>query len=117
MVGIDIVSNQRIRSAVDRFGERFLKRIYTEEELRYCTGQQTFYECLSARWACKEAVLKAFYQAYGVVLRFSEIEVLGDRGKPARVRILKKGFEDAKVMVSLSHEREFSVAVAYVLKE
>ncbi len=62
-------------------------------------------------------MLKAFYQAYGVVLRFSEIEVLGDRGKPARVRILKKGFEDAKVMVSLSHEREFSVAVAYVLKE
>ena len=71
----------------------FLKRVYTEEELRYCQSQKSFYECLSARWACKEAVLKAFYHAYGVVLKFSEIEVLGDRGKPARVRILRKGFE------------------------
>ena len=50
-------------------------------------------------------------------LKFSEIEVLGDRGKPARVRILRKGFEKGKVVVSLSHEREFSVAVAYLLKE
>ncbi|MEW6656157.1 MAG: holo-ACP synthase [Aquificota bacterium] len=117
MVGIDIVKNQRIREAVEKFGERFLKRVYTEEELRYCQSQKSFYECLSARWACKEAVLKAFYQAYGVVLKFSEIEVLGDRGKPARVRILRKGFEKVKVLVSLSHEREFSVAVAYLLKE
>ncbi|MFN3598215.1 MAG: holo-ACP synthase [Aquificaceae bacterium] len=116
MVGIDIVKNQRIKEAVERFGERFLKRVYTEEELNYCKSQQAFYECLSARWACKEAVLKAFYQAYGVVLKFSEIEVLGDRGKPAKVRILKEGFEDCKIFVSLSHEREFSVAVAYVLK-
>ncbi len=117
MVGIDIVSNQRIKSAIERFGERFLKRVYTEEELRYCMGQRNFYECLSARWACKEAVLKAFYQVYGVMLKFSEIEVYGDRGKPARVRILREGYEDVKVLVSLSHEREFSVAVAYVLKE
>ncbi|MFN3871043.1 MAG: holo-ACP synthase [Aquificaceae bacterium] len=116
MIGIDIVKNQRIKEAVEKFGERFLKRIYTEEELRYCKNQHAFYECLSARWACKEAVLKAFYQAYGVVLKFSEIEVLGDRGRPARVRVLKKGFEDCKILVSLSHEREFSVAVAYVLK-
>ncbi len=117
MVGVDIVKNQRIKEAVERYGERFLKRVYTEEELRYCQNQKAFYECLSARWACKEAVLKAFYQAYGVMLRLSEVEVLGDRGKPARVRILRKGFEDCKVLVSLSHEREYSVAIAYVLKE
>ncbi|MCS6998372.1 MAG: holo-ACP synthase [Aquificaceae bacterium] len=117
MVGIDIVKNQRIREAVERFGERFLRRIYTEKELAYCGGQQAYYECLSARWACKEAVLKAFYQSYGVLLKFSEIEVLGDRGRPARVNILKEGFDGVKVLVSLSHERDFSVAVAYLLKE
>lgn len=117
MVGIDIVKNQRIREAVEKFGERFLKRIYTEEELKYCQGQRSFYECLSARWACKEAVLKAFYQAYGIMLKLSEIEVLGDSGKPARVRILRRGFENSKILVSISHEREFSIAVAYLLKE
>ncbi|MCS7277546.1 MAG: holo-ACP synthase, partial [Aquificaceae bacterium] len=99
------------------FGERFLKRVYTEDELLYCRSQKAFYQCLSARWACKEAVLKAFYQSYGVLLKFSEIEVLGDRGKPARVRIHREGFGDVKIIVSLSHEKDFSVAVAYVLRE
>lgn len=117
MVGVDIVKNQRIKEAVERFGERFLKRVYTERELRYCKGQQAYYECLSARWACKEAVLKALYQSFNVLLKFSEIEVLGDRGKPATVNILREGFENVRVFVSLSHEREFSVAIAYVSKE
>ncbi len=117
MVGIDIVKNQRIKEAVERFGDRFLKRVYTEEEIKYCKSQYSFYECLSARWACKEAVIKAFYQAYGIVLKYWEIEVIGDRGKPARVRILKEGFKECKLIVSLSHEKEYSVAVAYVLKE
>lgn len=117
MIGVDIVKNQRIKEAIERFGDRFLNRIYTEEELNYCRNQHAFYECLSARWACKEAVLKAFYQAYGVVLKLSEIEVLGDRGRPARVKILRSGFERCKVIVSLSHEKDYSIAVAYVLKE
>ncbi|MCX8076438.1 MAG: holo-ACP synthase [Aquificaceae bacterium] len=117
MVGVDIVENRRIKDAVERFGEKFLKRVYTERELDYCRSQKAYYECLSARWACKEAVLKAVYQSYGVLLRFSEIEVLGDRGKPATVNILKEGFESIKVFVSLSHEKQFSVAVAYLLKE
>ncbi|MCS7262909.1 MAG: holo-ACP synthase [Aquificaceae bacterium] len=114
MVGIDIVNNQRIKEAVERFGERFLRRVYTQEELAYCQSQRAYYECLSARWACKEAVLKAFYQSYGVLLKFTEIEVLGDQGRPARVRIRRRGFEKVNVFVSLSHEREFSVAVAYL---
>lgn len=117
MIGVDIVKNQRIREAVERFGDRFLRRVYTERELSYCRSQQAYYECLSARWACKEAVLKAFYQSFNVLLKFPEIEVLGDRGKPASVNILREGFEGVKVFVSLSHEREFSVAVAYVSKE
>lgn len=117
MVGVDIVSNRRIKEAVERFGERFLRRVYTEEELKYCMKSRLFYECLSVRWACKEAVLKAIYQAFGVLLRLSEIEVVGELGKPAGVRILREGFEEVRVVVSLSHEREFSVAVACVLKE
>jgi holo-[acyl-carrier protein] synthase len=116
-VGIDIVSNHRIRQAVERFGDRFLKRIYTEKELEYCKSQQAYYECLSARWACKEAVLKAVYQELGILLRFSEIEVVGNRGKPAWVRIKREGLEKLKVLVSLSHERDYSVAVALVSKE
>ncbi len=116
MLGVDIVSNERIKRAVERFGERFLKRVFTQEELKYCKSQKAFYPCLSARWACKEAVIKALYQEFGVLLHLREVQILGDAGKPARVKILREGLEDIRVVVSLSHERDYSVAVALVSK-
>ncbi len=118
MVGIDIVQNRRIESALQRFGERFLKRIFTERELEYCLSQEAKVPCLSARWACKEAVLKAVYIEFGILLRFREIEVLGNRGRPARVVIRREGIEELlrgrKIEISLSHERDYSVAVAFI---
>jgi len=115
MIGVDIVSNERIRKAVERFGERFLKRVYTPLELEYCKKQADWIACLSARWAGKEAVLKAVYQSKGIVLKFSEIEILGDSGKPAKVRLLREELKTLQVLVSLSHEREYSVAVAVII--
>jgi holo-[acyl-carrier protein] synthase len=115
MIGVDIVSNERIRKAIEKFGERFLKRIYTLPELEYCKKQADWIACLSARWAGKEAVLKAVYQSKGVVLKFSEIEILGDFGKPAKVRLLREELKDLQVLISLSHERKYSVAVAVII--
>jgi holo-[acyl-carrier protein] synthase len=115
MIGVDIVSNERIRKAIEKFGERFLKRIYTPLELEYCKKQADWIACLSARWAGKEAVLKAVYQSKGAVLKFSEIEILGDFGKPAKVRLLREELKNLQVLVSLSHEREYSVAVAVII--
>ncbi len=118
MLGVDIVQNERIRRAVERFGERFLKRVFTEEELSYCMSQKDTIPCLSARWACKEAVLKAFYQEFGFLLKFKEIEVLGNSGKPAKVVIrnerAKEVLRGREVIVSISHERDYSVAVALI---
>ncbi|WP_299208797.1 holo-ACP synthase [Thermocrinis sp.] len=115
MIGVDIVYNQRIRKAVERFGDRFLRRIYTPLELEYCKRQADWIACLSARWAGKEAVLKAVYQSKGIVLKFSEIEILGDFGKPAKVRLLREELKNLHVLISLSHEKEYSVAVAVII--
>jgi holo-[acyl-carrier protein] synthase len=115
MIGIDIVSNERIRKAIEKFGERFLKRIYTPLELEYCKKQADWIACLSARWAGKEAVLKAVYQSKGIVLKFSEIEILGDFGKHAKVRLLRKELKDLHVLISLSHEKEYSVAISVII--
>jgi len=118
MIGVDIVKNERIREAVERFGKRFLRRIYTDRELEYCLSQRERIPCLAARWACKEAVLKAFYQKFGLLLKFKEIEVLGNRGRPARVLILREDLKDLlnsyEILVSLSHEKDYSVAVALI---
>ncbi|HIC98047.1 MAG TPA: holo-[acyl-carrier-protein] synthase [Aquificaceae bacterium] len=118
MVGIDVVRNERIREALERFGERFLRRIYTEREVSYCTSLRDKIPCLAARWACKEAVLKAFYAEFGLLLRMSEIEVLGKMGEPPKVVIhherAKEVLSGREVVVSLSHERDYSVAVALI---
>jgi phosphopantethiene--protein transferase domain len=115
MIGVDIVSNERIRKAIERFGERFLKRTYTPLELEYCKKQADWIACLSARWAGKEAVLKAVYQIKGIFLKFSEIEILGDFGKPAKVRLLREELKNLQILISLSHEKEYSVAVAVII--
>lgn len=119
MVGVDIVSNERIKKAVERFGDRFIKRVYTEREVAYCKIKANVYECLSARWACKEAVIKAFYQSFGVLLKLHQIEVLGSDGSPAQVNILwdyaETILKDKRIIISLSHEKDYSVAVAIVV--
>lgn len=118
MIGIDIVKNSRIERAVARFGSKFLNRIYTKKELEYCFSQKKNIPCLAARWACKEAVLKAFFIEFGILLRFKEIEVLGNRGLPAVVVIHRKEARDIlknyEILVSLSHEEDYSVAVALI---
>ena len=118
MNGIDIVKNERIERAIDKFGDRFLKRIFTPRELEYCDSVRERVPCLSARWAGKEAVLKAFYIEFGYLLRFRDIEIAGQAGQPASVKLLdpeaSRLLGDRKIYISLSHERDYSVAVALI---
>ncbi len=114
--GIDLVSVDRIRKTVARYGERFLSRVFTENELAYCHGRP---QALAARFAAKEAVSKAL--GVGIQHRdgmdWREIEVISDeRGKPS-VRLTGQAAQRAKEIglatfaLSLSHTREHAVAV------
>lgn len=77
--GVDIIEIPRIEAARDRWGERFLNRVYTDAEIRYCRGRGSR---LAGRFAAKEAVSKAL--GVGIrTLRWRDIEILPDaRGKP-----------------------------------
>jgi holo-[acyl-carrier protein] synthase len=78
-VGVDIVAINRIERAIAYWGERFLKRVYTDAELELCHGRAS---SLSARFAAKEAVIKAL-GGLSKGFRWREIEILSDpRGKP-----------------------------------
>ena len=116
-VGVDIIEIERIRSAIDRWGERFLRRIYTDIELKLCRRKP---ERLASRFAGKEAVMKAL----GTGIRgvgWREIEIQSERsGKPfiqlygkARQKADSLGFE--RLAISLSDSREY--AVAFVVAE
>jgi holo-[acyl-carrier protein] synthase len=111
-VGVDIVETDRVRAALERFGEKFLRRVYSPVEVAFC--RRRAHE-LAARFAAKEAVMKALGTgARGVAWR--EIEVLPNRrGKPlvylhgrARERAERIGLRGLDV--SMSHSREYAVA-------
>jgi len=111
-VGVDLVELARIQWIVDRFGDRFLERVYTSEERRYCAGR---IPQLAARFAAKEAISKTL--GTGVQgLRWSEMEiVVGEHGRP-EVRLHGAALERAQTLglqefaVSLSHSRGHAIA-------
>ena len=111
-VGVDIIEIHRVEASLARFGQRFLGRCFTPLEVAFCRGRVSE---LAARFAAKEAVMKALGTgARGVAWR--EIEVLPNhRGKPlvylpgrAARRAEKIGLDD--IDISLSHSRDFAVA-------
>ena len=112
--GIDILEISRLREAVERHGETFLRRIYTPAERELC-GEN--YPSLAARFAAKEAVAKALGTGIGDV-SWQEIEILRDeKGAPA-LQLFGKALELSQTLgiehwsISLSHTREHAVAMA-----
>lgn len=111
-VGVDIMEIHRIADSLARFGDRFLKRVYTDLEAAFCRGRVNE---LAARFAAKEAVMKALGTgARGVAWR--EIEVIPDRrGKPlvylhGRAKARAERIALGGIDVSMSHSRDFAVA-------
>ncbi len=113
-VGIDIVELDRIAVAVARWGDRFLRRVYTPAELAYC-GRRI--ASLAARWAAKEAVSKALGCGW-LEVGWAEIEVERSPTGQPRVRLHGRAQAHAqrlgltKWSLSLSHSRDYAVAMA-----
>ena len=114
--GIDLIEVKRIEATIARYGERFLTRVFTENELAYCRRHP---HQLAARFAAKEAVSKTL--GTGIQHRdgvdWREIEIVSDaRGKPA-VQLTGKAAQRAAQLnlksfaISLSHTREHAIAM------
>ena len=114
-LGLDIIRVDRIREALERFGDRFAGRVLTPAESRYVQNRP---ETFAGRWAAKEAVSKVLgLGVRGIGWRDIEIERL-PTGQPAVVlhgravaRATQLGIE--RVAVSITHEREYALAVAF----
>ena len=111
-VGVDLIEIARVAATLERVGTRFLQRVYTEAEIAYCRGRAPQ---LAARFAAKEAVMKALGTGTrGVGWR--EVEVTRKRsGEPgitlhgrAASRAQHLGID--RIAVSLSHSRNFAIA-------
>jgi len=114
--GVDIVSVPRLERMVRRHGKRFLDRIFTREEQSYCESKRYKYEHYAARFAAKEAMMKALEIRRRNRLRFREIEVRRrPTGKPeiAMTPESRQRFgvpAEAQIELSMAHERDFAVS-------
>ena len=116
-IGIDIIEIARIKEAIDRLGERFLHRVYTESELRQCGKRSS---SLATRFAGKEAVMTALGTgAKGIGWR--EIEILAEPSGQPVVHLYGKAEDKANALgldglaISLSDSKEY--AIAFVVSE
>src|SRR5437773_9387623 len=91
--GIDIVEVPRIAESIARFGERFLRRIFTEEEIRYCESKANRIERYAARFAAKEASMKALGTGWSRGVRWRDIEVFRQPGARRTIRFLARAAE------------------------
>jgi|WetSurMetagenome_2_1015567.scaffolds.fasta_scaffold00020_30 holo-[acyl-carrier protein] synthase len=111
-VGTDIVEIVRIREAIEKWGDHFLNKVFNSEELTYCYSKNDPVMHLAARFAAKEACIKALSRVITGQLSMKEIGVLNDEaGKPYFI-ISKEGFAPdlIRLHLSLSHERNYAVA-------
>ena len=113
-IGIDIIEIARLKKAIAQRGEDFLKRIYTDSEIK---AYRWKFPSLAARFAAKEAVIKALGKPTAGA-RLKEIEILADdKGKPlvnlyGEAQSQAKALGLAKFAVSLSHSKEYAIAIA-----
>ena len=119
-VGIDIIEIERIRRAVDKLGERFLKRIYTSVEIEYCHQFKDPVPHLAARFAAKEAAMKALGVGIYSGIPWTDYEIQNEPSGEPRLYFHRKAAAHARdrgvarCWVSLSHNRSQAVAVVVV---
>ena len=121
-LGADLIDIERIRGVLERQGDRFLDRVFTDEERAYCFGMKHPHKHLAARFAAKEAVSKAFTTGIGAELGWKSVSVYhGERHEPL-VRLDEKGAAllaragGTAVLLTLSHTDTAAMAVAAVVK-
>ncbi len=115
--GIDMLEVERLQKAIERHGERFLQRVFTEQELEQLRED---IPSLAARWAAKEAVAKALRTGIGDV-SWQEIEILRGPSREPELHLYGAAQEKAEQLgltqwsISISHTLEYAVAIAVAI--
>ncbi len=117
-LGTDIVEIVRIGQMVERHGELFLNRVFTEDENRYCRRKKELYQHYAGRWAAKESVMKTLGTGWSRGVGWKDIEVRSERSGRPTIALYGGAAEVAgqlgieRVLVTISHCRTFATATA-----
>ena len=115
-IGVDLVETARIGQSIGRHGEAFLRRVFTENEIAYCSAMKASAPHYAARFAAKEAVSKAFGTGIGAQAGWLEIEVRRKASGEPFIALHGEAAKLAKrrgvsaIRLSLSHTAHYAVA-------
>jgi holo-[acyl-carrier protein] synthase len=120
-IGVDLALIPRVREIVQRWDERFLRRIFTDDEIAYCRRRRDPIPHFAARFAAKEATLKALGTGLSMGVSWREMEVRRERGQAPRMVLhgrcraiaLSKGAR--RVLLSLTHDGDYALAQAMLV--
>lgn len=119
--GVDIAEVPRIRQSIERFGDRFLHRVFTAGEISYCNSKASRFESYAARFAAKEAGMKALGTGWNHGVRWRDIEVVRPKGQRPTIAFHGTAAEIAarlgakNINLSLTHTAD--QALAHVILE
>ena len=120
--GLDLVENARMKAAIERGGDAFLKRTFTEAEIAYCVKHRDAVPRFAARFAAKEAVAKAFLTGIGSAAAFREIEVVIMPGGSPMIQLHGTAATTAaeqgilSLALSITHTEHYAAAMIIALR-
>ena len=121
-IGIDLVHLPRMRGVIERWQERFLRRVFTDGEIAYCQARRDPTQHFAARFAAKEAGLKALGTGLRLGINWRELEVRRERGQ-APVLVLSGRSQEIgrargggdRLLLALTHDGEYALAQAMLV--
>src|SRR5438309_6953693 len=122
-IGIDLVPIPRMRQILERWHDRFLSRVFTEAEIAYCRSRKDPAPHFAARFAAKEAGLKALGTGLRLGISWRELEVTRERGGPptlvlsGRCQEIGVSLGGSRMLLALTHDGDYAMAQAMLVAE
>jgi holo-[acyl-carrier protein] synthase len=115
-IGVDLVNIPRMRDVIARWDDRFLRRVFTEGEIAYCRSRRDPVPHFAARFAAKEAAMKALGTGLSLGVRWRDLEVKRDRGQAPRLLMHGRSREiglargGRAMLLALTHDGDYALA-------
>lgn len=119
LCGTDIIEIERIKKAILEHGENFLEEIYTKKEIEYCNSKNNAkYQHFAARFAAKEAIFKAISSLVEnkYKLSWKNAEIINDKNGKPNIKLIGINIENISIDISISHCKEYAVAMCTLIK-
>jgi holo-[acyl-carrier protein] synthase len=120
-IGVDLVRIARMREVIERWADRFLTRVFTEAEIAYCRSRRDPVPHFAARFAAKEAGMKALGTGLRLGVRWRELEVRRERGEAPRLLLHGRSREiglsrgGRAMLLALTHDGDYALAQAMLV--